>query len=139
MWRRPPWHLIAIWGCTKWHLLFFPHVRVQQLYLLFRSVNVNVKSTNSNWRIHSKCILNIKYYLYLVNDFQKEIETCYFLHSCLRATFEEKNSLGPRIKYYNSIDIFYSKKIVNNVEISVNTYPHTYKKWYYVLVFVYIL
>ena len=34
-----------------------------------------------------------------------------------RATFEEKNCFGPRIKYYNSFDICYSKKIVNNVEI----------------------
>ena len=29
----------------------------------------------------------------------------------------KKNCLGPRIKYYNSIDICYSKKIVYNVEI----------------------
>ena len=34
-----------------------------------------------------------------------------------QATFEEKNCLGRRIKYYNSIDICYSKNIVNNVEI----------------------
>ena len=32
------------------------------------------------------------------------------------ATFEEKNCRRPRIKYYNSIDICYSKKIVNNLE-----------------------
>ena len=30
---------------------------------------------------------------------------------------KNKNCLGPRIKYFNSIDICYSKKIVNNVEI----------------------
>ena len=28
-----------------------------------------------------------------------------------------KNCLGPRIKYYYSIDICYSQKIVNNIEI----------------------
>ena len=28
----------------------------------------------------------------------------------------KKNCLGPRIKYYNSIDICYLKNIVNNVE-----------------------
>ena len=29
---------------------------------------------------------------------------------------KKKNCPDPRIKYYNSIDICYSKKIVNNVE-----------------------
>ena len=41
-----------------------------------------------------------------------------FVLLCLTGPhLKKKNSLGPRIKYYNSIDTCYSKKIVNSVEI----------------------
>ena len=61
---------------------------------------------------YRKKIRTIKYFIYLI---WLKSGVSNLLTS--RATFEVKICLGPWIKYYNSIDICYSKNIVNNVEI----------------------